>query len=1172
MTMREEPSITSAGSDIDRARRIEAICRRFEADWREGRRPRIEDYGEDLPEHGRRLLRAELEALERELNGSDATTSGSAGGLDAASARSASSAITDATTIAPERAPDTQSTAVDDSGGRSPGDEATVDQLPAGPAPADRASSARIRYFGDYEIVREIARGGMGVVFQARQMTLKRTVALKMILAGQLADDTDVKRFHTEAEAAANLDHPGIVPIFEVGQHEGQHYFSMGFVDGQSLSQRLSEGPLPSGQAAALMVKVARAIEYAHQHGVIHRDLKPANILLDQSGNPRVTDFGLAKKVRSDSGLTGSGQIMGTPSYMPPEQAGGRRGEVGPAADVYALGATLYCLVTGRPPFQAATAMDTVIQVISDEPVPPRRLNASIPRDLETICLKCLEKAPGKRYASASNLADDLERYLAGRPIVARPVTSFERAFKWATRKPAIAALLGLVTLVTALGLGGVLWQWRRAVQARNEALAREQDAREAQAREKVQTELARERLLDSIKARTKEREQTELAEQRLYDVRMNLVQRNWEDYNGVLLHRGLEDVLPASAETTDRRGFEWYYWRRKIASGHVIFNPEMGPVGCVAFSPDGRILGCAGSELTLCDALTGRKIHTLTGHKEAVATLVFSPDGKRLATAGANRTGADVTVTWWDTGTGQVATTVVIKQPMVLMWTGAFSPDGKRLAASVTENGQIKVWDTTTGAETLTLTGHSRKSDGLAFSPDGRTLASASDDGTVRVWDALSGRELRVLTGHRGVVYKVAYSPDGLRLASASSDKTLRMWDPATGQELHTFEGHDRGVTDVVFSPDGKRLASSSDDWTIKIWDAASGAELHTFKAHTERIARLAFSPDGKRLASTSGDQTVKFWDTAQGQDTLTLNGHRGYIYGLAFSPDATRLASASVDRTVKLWDTSTGREIHTLGKHTRDVNTVAFSPDGRSIASGSWDGAVKIWNAETGQETLSVVGGHLSKVLFSTDGKLLGLGSVDYFLRVWDAANGKETSSIKGSMRGVMSIALGPGQKRVATVSMDATVKIWDVGTGRIIRTFSVKDPSTLLSAVAYSPDGCRVAAAGSNGIVTIWNADTEQEIQTLRAHTGLVYSLAYSPAGDRLATGNDFGRVNVWDTATGLETLNLKGQIGNVSAVAFSPDGRILASGSDDGSVKLWDARTLDSELAKAGASSH
>jgi len=362
-------------------------------------------------------------------------------------------------------------------------------------AGAAESEPLRVRYFGDYEIVREIARGGMGVVFQARQVTLNRPVALKMILAGQLADDTDVRRFHTEAEAAANLDHPGIVPVYEVGQHEGQHYFSMAFVEGTSLSQRLADGPLPGRDAAGLVRRVAEAIQYAHERGVIHRDLKPANVLLDQSGNPRVTDFGLAKRVQSDSGLTGSGQIMGTPSYMPPEQAGGRRGEVGPAADVYALGATLYALVTGRPPFQAATAMDTVIQVLSDEPVAPRRLNASVPRDVETICLKCLEKDPARRYPSAQALADDLGRYLAGEPIVARPVTRLERAVKWARRKPAIAALLALVTVVTLAGLSGVLWQWREAVQARGVAeheTIRAKSQAELAERRRVEAELRR--------------------------------------------------------------------------------------------------------------------------------------------------------------------------------------------------------------------------------------------------------------------------------------------------------------------------------------------------------------------------------------------------------------------------------------------------------------------------------------------------------------------------------------------------------------------------------------------------------------------------------------------------------------------------------------------------------
>jgi len=358
----ERPSHNLDGLELDLLRQIDAVCRRFEADCREWRRVSVDDYVGDVPEQARFALRVELEALMHELGPVDGAEHDPAAG----GGRPPSTVAEAAPPVVPFHGEALSS--VHEEATLPPRDDATADLGSTGSPSSAPESPTHVRYFGDYEVIREIARGGMGVVFEARQMSLNRKVALKMILAGQLANETDVKRFYTEAEAAANLDHPGIVPIFEVGQHEGQHYFSMGFVEGQSLSHRLTDGPLPCRQAAALMVTVAEAIDYAHQHGVIHRDLKPGNILLDQKGNPRVTDFGLAKRIQGDSGLTGSGQIMGTPSYMPPEQAGGNRGAVGPAADVYALGATLYCAVTGRPPFQAATAMDTILQVISEEP------------------------------------------------------------------------------------------------------------------------------------------------------------------------------------------------------------------------------------------------------------------------------------------------------------------------------------------------------------------------------------------------------------------------------------------------------------------------------------------------------------------------------------------------------------------------------------------------------------------------------------------------------------------------------------------------------------------------------------------------------------------------------------------------------------------------------------
>ncbi len=448
--MSERPSLHFDDLDLDLARRIDLLCRRFEADWRKGYEAAVQSYLDEVPEQGRAALQTELEALLRDLRAAETAGPDVDGG-----GGSQPATVAEAPTIPPRGpgvvpGPGGATTSVHDEATRPPHEDATVDLTPAPSTASATRTPAHIRYFGDYEILRELARGGMGVVFQARQLSLNRPVALKMILAGQLADDREVRRFYTEAEAAGNLDHPGIVPIFEVGQHEGQHFFSMGFVEGQSLSQRLAQGPLPPREAAEIIRRVSEAIEYAHRRGVIHRDLKPANILLDLQGNPRVTDFGLAKKVQGDSGLTGSGQIMGTPSYMPPEQAGGNRGDVGPASDVYALGATLYALLTGRPPFQAATAMDTVLQVLSDEPVPPRRLNPAVDRDLETICLKCLAKAPGSRYGSAAALGADLERFLAGRPILARPVSPWERSVKWVRRRPAIAALIVLGAVAAA--------------------------------------------------------------------------------------------------------------------------------------------------------------------------------------------------------------------------------------------------------------------------------------------------------------------------------------------------------------------------------------------------------------------------------------------------------------------------------------------------------------------------------------------------------------------------------------------------------------------------------------------------------------------------------------------------------------------------------------------------
>ncbi|MCU0708534.1 MAG: serine/threonine protein kinase, partial [Pirellula sp.] len=413
-----------------------------------------------------------------------------------------------------------------------------------------------IKYFGDYELLEVIARGGMGVVYRARQTTLNRIVALKMILSAEFASSEEVERFYSEAQAAALLDHPGIVPIYEVGEYEGKHFYSMTYVEGESLASKTSTIPLSPKEAAGIVKEVAMAVEYAHQKGIIHRDIKPSNILIDIQGRPRVTDFGLAKRLTGESGLTVTGQVLGTPSYMPPEQASGRINAVGPAADVYAMGAVLYSITTGRPPFQSASSVDTLRQVVDQEPVSPRQLNPSLPIDLETIILKCLEKSVPRRYPSAQSLSDELGRFLEGKPIEARPIRRIAKAWRWCRRSPVIASLIASLILVLLSGIGvSTYFAWKERQRATSESLARNN--------EKKMRELA-----ERNERNAKESEES--ARRALYTARINLAQSAFDDNKMSRTLRLLEDIrADVKPGGSDNRSYEWYHLWQECYRGH---------------------------------------------------------------------------------------------------------------------------------------------------------------------------------------------------------------------------------------------------------------------------------------------------------------------------------------------------------------------------------------------------------------------------------------------------------------------------------------------------------------------------------------------------------------------------------------------------------------------------
>ncbi|HEY7159330.1 MAG TPA: protein kinase [Gemmataceae bacterium] len=1067
--------------------------------------------------------------------------------------------------------------------------------------------AGRPQRIGEYEILDEVGRGGMGVVYRARHLQLQRIVALKMLLGGPFADHDERARFHTEAEAVARLRHPNIVRIFEIGEYDigagpPRPYFTLEFAGGGNLSSRLAGRPQPPRQAAAWLEALARAAHYAHQQGIIHRDLKPSNILLTEDGEPTICDFGVAKLLMGSDVKTRSGTLLGTAEYMAPEQAA--EGEtVGPAADIYALGAILYTMLAGHPPFQGTDTWHVLVQVRTREPVPPRRLLSHLPRDLETICLKCLQKEPERRYPSAGALADDLERFLEGRPIVARPVSVFERAAKWVRRRPAVAGLLAAVVLLAALGVALVFGLWRGA-EARAK-LAGDKEQEEARGRQENLRLLANVTLdhgltlcargevnhglllLAHALGLAEEANAPELA----HVSRVNLA--SWRRRTVTLrarLHH--DDSIWAVAFSPDSRialtgGRDKIARRWDTRTGHPLGEPlpHRHTVWSVAFSPDGRtILTGSGDEkkhegeARLWDAVSDEPLGPPLPHPDNVHTTVFSSDGQRFLTV------CDEEVRVWRLESGKTGAALPLPHPrpaqrMKKLWPrlrAIFSPDGKSVLTGG-EDGTARLWDAATGAARGEPLRHDGPVLSLAFSPDGQFVVTGGYDGTARMWDVATCRQHGPDLPHLGRVRAVAVRFDGQFIATGSAVEDrdsrtgkrtivageVRLWRAATGKLFGEPMRHSQPVWAVAFRSGGGKLLVGGRDRAARFYSIFDGTMLGKPLDHEGPVANVVFSPNGRLAltASAGGDRSAnaRLWELAPGDPVVwsevavLVEGEKVRV--TSFAPDGSKMVGLA-GNSAREYEAVTGQPAGPVLQHSQSVRNAVHSPDGRTILTVGDRYDVHFWDRTSGRQVGErPPGAAIASLNFSADGACVAIARNDHSVAVCRVPSGELQGPLLKLAADDSGLVLRPDGQTAYTHDAGDHVQEWDVRTGKVLRVWKAPGRVQYIRFVA----GKTVVVTGEGGhLARAWDLETSRPISgPLADLAGNISWLTFSPDGSSILTGLwDRHNARLWDTATGKPIGPPVHHNEAVPFVAFTPDGKRMMSGSVNGEFRAQD----------------